>query len=93
MSDIQSLCCLLSDIAAMSFQYTRELPRGDSFWAGIPFVCSSVYYHCEVKSSLAVVQITGKEENLHVEEERVILAQYFLKLSLESTHKNGFLGK
>ena len=33
MSDIQSLCCLLSDTAGMSLRHTRELPSGDSFWA------------------------------------------------------------
>lgn len=33
MSDIQSLCCLLSDTAGTSVRHTRELPSGDSFWA------------------------------------------------------------
>lgn len=69
MSDIQSLCCLLSDTAGMSLHHTQELPSGDSFWAGqLLFVFQFII--TEVKSSFSILQITEEERNWPVGRER-----------------------
>ena len=63
MSDIQSLCCLLSDNCWNKFTSCMGVTKWWLFLGWPITICSSVYYHNEIKPLLSVAQITGEERN------------------------------